>query len=137
MSSAQCELAVGPLPVCLCWAAQERFWLWAALRETPSPEEDVKHVKSYWLGSWEMNQKVEGDVWMKQEYGRARWGEHKGAKANRIQTGIMDRWREPCSGARQTYGDALRNWELISDWQYSCLHLAEVKGEGIYAFVLN
>jgi len=38
---------------------------------------------------------------------------------------------------KTTYGAALRSRELISGWQYSWLHPAEVKGERVSAFVLN
>lgn len=62
-------------------------------------------------------------------------GGHKDIKAKRIQSVVKA--REWLSGARQTYGDALRSCKLISDWKCSCLNPAEVKGECIYAIVLN
>lgn len=62
-------------------------------------------------------------------------GGHKDIKASWIQSVVKARQR--LSGARQTYGDALQSCELISHWKCSCLYPAEVKGEHIYAFVLN
>lgn len=106
--------------------AQERFWLWAALRETPSPEEDMKHALSYCLEGFE------------------RWKDKSKAifELNK-NTGKLDLnlWHELVEGA--VFWGKASLWRCSQEVRantrlsVSYLHPAEAKEELIYVFVFQ